>query len=701
MKKTIAIVSIALAAVIVSLLAGRWSLVKSFGLKSLDRQFARNADPGLASKKIILVEVDQASLDHFEKDNIAFPWPRSLYNPIINYASAGGARAILFDILFNNISPYGMEVDEEFASAIRDNGKVSLAAAFMKNRTGKETKALDKRFTIPYEGVAPDGYLKNGVSLPLPAILEAVHRVGTVIFRPDSDGVYRRVALAVKYGDELAPALFAVPVFDTADKVEFTDGGVNIGKYSIPLDENGDMLINYLGSRGTYQRYPAAAVISSAIMEQSGQEPTVPKQVFKDSVVIVGYTAPGLFDLKPNPLSPVSPGIEIYASALDTILGKRHIRILGSGWLHAIAFAGALAVSAGVLLIPSVIVVGFVVAIAAWIPFILSSVGFSNGMWINLVPVEIAVFVSLAGSAIWKYETEGKKKREIHRAFGYYVSPAVIEQMLAEPERLKLGGEKKRLTLLFSDLEGFTPLSERLEPKKLVELLNEYTTLMANTVTAYDGTVDKYIGDAVMAFWGAPLDQDDQEIKACYCALLSQEKLEQMSRRLVSEGLPPVNIRIGLNSGECVVGNMGSETRFDYTALGDPVNQAARLEGLNKIYGTKILAAEPTWEIAKKNITGREIDFLKVKGKDEPVRVFEIVARRGRETEAQLRLIKNYEPVWQAYKQRRWDDVIELAGIALNEAPDGPTQVLLDRAVTYKQNPPPDDWDGSFRHTSK
>jgi len=701
MKKTIAIVSISMAAVMVSLLAGRWSLVKSFGLKSLDRQFARNADPKRASEKIILVEVDQASLDHFEKDNIAFPWPRSLYNPIISYATSGGAKAILFDILFNNISPYGMEVDEEFSATIKNSGKVSLAAAFTRNRADKEIKALDERFTIPYEGKAPKIYSRNMVSPPLPVILEAVHRIGTVIFKPDGDGVYRRVAPAIEYGGELAPALFAVPVFDTADKVEFTDNGINIGKYSIPLDENGEMLINYLGPRGTYQRYPAAAVISSAIMEQSGQEPTVPKQVFKDAVVIVGYTAPGLFDLKPNPLSPVSPGIEIYASALDTILGKRHIRTLGASRLHAIAFVGALAVSAGVLLIPSVVVVGFVVALAAWIPFILSSVGFSSGMWINPVAVEIAVFVSLAGSAIWKYETEGKKKREIRRAFGYYVSPAVIEQMLDEPERLKLGGEKRRLTLLFSDLEGFTPLSEKLEPKKLVELLNDYTTLMADTITSYDGTVDKYIGDAVMAFWGAPMDQENPETKACHCALQSQEKLEQMSRRLVGEGLPPVNIRIGLNSGECVVGNMGSETRFDYTALGDPVNQAARLEGLNKVYGTKILAAEPTWEIAKKSITGREIDFLKVKGKDEPVRVFEIIARRGRETEAQLRLIKNYGPVWQAYKQRRWDDVIELAGVALSETPDGPTQVLLDRAMTYKRNPPPDDWDGSFRHTSK
>jgi len=687
--------------VLLTLLAGDIPLIRNFGLKSLDRQFHRHADPAAASRKIVLVEVDQASLDHFEQDNIAFPWPRSLYNPIIRYATGAGAKAVLFDILFNNISPYGLAVDEQFAGAIRDSGRVGLAAAFVSRKNATPDAALAERFGVAFEGAAPAALKKNRVSAPLPAILEATAHIGTVIFEPDPDGVYRRVAPGVVYGGRLVPSLFAIPAFAGAATVRFSGEGLALGKRVIPLDKEGRMIINYTGPRGSYPRYPAAAVISSMMQEQMGQTPDIPKEAFKDAVVIVGYTAPGLFDLKPNPLSPVSPGIEIYAAALDTILADRHIRIMDPASLYALAFAGALAVAAGVLLVPYVAGSAAIALIVGWVLLLLCDRAFAGGLWVNLVPLESAALLSLIGAAVWRYQTEGKQKRQIHKAFAHYVSPAVVTQMLAEPGRLGLGGEKRKLTLLFSDLEGFTTLSERLDAHELVSILNEYTTLMADTITSFDGTLDKYIGDAVMAFWGAPLDSDDQAVNACRSALSGLEQLDAMSARLVSEGLTPVNMRIGLNTGECVVGNMGSAARFDYTALGDPVNQAARLEGLNKFYGTRILAAEPTWREVKDEMIGREIDFLKVKGKDEPVRVYEIMAEKGRETPGQARLIERYNQALAAYKERRWDEVIALAGPVLDEVNDGPTRVLLERAQKFMATPPPPDWDGSYKHTSK
>lgn len=699
-NRAVAAMGLALAAAIITIALGRLGIVQDFSLKALDWNFKLAADSSRVERRIILIEVDQASLDHFEEDNVAWPWPRSLYNPIIDYASAGGAKAILFDVLFNNLAPYGHDVDLDFAAAIKKSGRVGLAAAFGSGRKGMNADVT--RFTFPFQGKAPETMISNGmVSLPMTEIINAAASIGDVHISPDRDGVYRRVPLGVIHEGRLAPALFAIPVFmEGNEAIGFTAGGMAIGKKHIPLDADGKMMVNFTGPRKSYRRYAAAEVIASAMMEAAGEKPQIPKEAFRDSYLILGYTAPGLYDLKPSPLSSESPGMEINAAALDTLLNNRFLVPISQAGLYGLAFAGALIVCAAFFYLPWAVAAG--ASLAAMGGLIgLSAAAFSRLTVIDPVPPVSSALLAVIFSALWKYQTEGKRKREIRKAFSYYVSPKVVNQMLAEPERLKLGGERRELTILFADLEGFTTISERLDPKDLFSLMNGFTTMMADTITEYDGAVDKYIGDAVMAFWNAPLDQEGHQALAILAALTCRRRLLVMREDILARGLPAVDMRIGINSGVCMVGNMGSGKRFNYSALGDPVNTASRLEGLCKAYGVGSLVAEITWAAAESEVFGREIDVLMVKGKDKPTRVFEIMAARGEQTPEQIQLAEEYTRLLELYRARRWKDAERNAKESLERVKDGPTWTLLARVRHFMESPPPEDWDGSFKHTTK
>ena len=321
------------------------STFQAYGLKTLDIQFAIAANPKKADPRIIMIDVDQASIDHFEKDNISFPWPRSLYNPLIEYCKAGGAKAIIFDILFNDSSPYGEDVDREFADAMAKAGNVYLAAAFTSE--GETDKAIAERFGAPLLGVAPEAILRRGVSAPIGGLLDSAAGIGSVTFKPDPDGVYRRILPVISYGGRMVPALYLAPLVSKEKPVEFGDRSLAIGGTAIPIGDDSNAMINFHGPRGTYARYSAAGVITSALLEGK-QAPSVSRDVFKDAYVIVGYTAQGLFDLKATPLSAVSPGAEIYAAALDNTLNGDYITPLPKWALASLVFALALAVSFGV-----------------------------------------------------------------------------------------------------------------------------------------------------------------------------------------------------------------------------------------------------------------------------------------------------------------------------------------------------------------
>ncbi|MBI4345488.1 MAG: adenylate/guanylate cyclase domain-containing protein, partial [Elusimicrobia bacterium] len=295
--------------------------------------------------------------------------------------------------------------------------------------------------------------------------------------------------------------------------------------------------------------------------------------------------------------------------------------------------------------------------------------------------------------AAYNYVVEGRERRYIKRAFGLYLSPEVVDRIADDPKSLKLAGERREISLFFSDIEGFTTLSETLEPERLAAVMNEYLTAMTDIILESGGTLDKYIGDAIMAFWNAPLDCSDHAVRACRAALLNQEKMAELRLRFKAQGLPPLRVRIGLNTGLASVGNMGSTKRFSYTAMGDEVNLASRLEGVNKQYGTFILLSENTRRLAADAIETRELDFIKVKGKNKPMRVYELLGLKGSVDSERLARARGFEEGLAAYRARRFD---EAERVWRGLEGDEPAGFFLERIERLRAEPPAADWDGSY-----
>jgi adenylate cyclase len=687
---------IALVATVAAFLVSLIPAAESASLRGLDLLHAVAADPDDADPRIVMVEVDQASLNHFADDDIPFPWPRSLYNPVVAYAAAGGAKGVLFDILFTGETPFGPAVDASFADAIEDAGNVTLAAAFFRGESGRVVD-LPPRFGRPYTGAPPDRIATATVEAPLPILVDAAAALGSVTNDPDVDGVYRRVRPVRTYQGRAVPSLTTAPLMGEGP-VRFVDGGLYLGDRFVPTDDDGSYLLRYHGGRDTYRSYPIAAVISSYMQAQAGETPAIPPDAFKDAYVIVGYTATGLYDLKPTPLSPVSPGPMVHAVLLDNLLNGDGIRIAPVAVAVALGFAGASLIAAGTLAWGPIAVGATMVATAtALFGATLALMG--AGWWVDLLGVEFPPTLALMGAALYRYRTEGVRRRQLSHAFGHYLSPAMVAKVAADPDSLKLGGERRELTVFFCDLAGFTSLSERLSPEELVGVLNDYTSAVTDVILEREGTVDKFIGDAVMAFWNAPADQPDHAVRGVDAALAAVAGLARLNVKLAQRNLPQVAMRVGVNSGPCVVGNMGSARRFNYTAIGDPVNEASRFEGLNKAYATGILAAEPTVAACDGRFFVRQVDYLTVKGKERPVMAYEVMARTGEETPEQRWIKDAYESALALYRDRKWDEAA--AALAPIGGIDPTARLLADRIGRYRLSPPPADWNGAYAHTAK
>jgi adenylate cyclase len=302
---------------------------------------------------------------------------------------------------------------------------------------------------------------------------------------------------------------------------------------------------------------------------------------------------------------------------------------------------------------------------------------------------------------VYRYITEEREKKKIRGAFQYYLTASVINEMLKDPTKLKLGGDKKALSVLFSDIRGFTSISEKLTPEELVHLLNEYLTAMTDIVFKYDGLLDKYMGDAIMAVYGAPLDQPDHPVRACRTALDMLKELKNLQKKWADEGRPVLNIGIGVNSGDMVVGNMGSQMRFDYTVMGDSVNLGSRLEGINKEYGTNIVISEYTYAAVKDVLACRELDSVRVKGKKLPVKIYELLCEK-KDAATHKAFLRLFETGLEQYKQARWDEAIAVFRQVLElKSGDPPSELYIRRCEDLRENPPPLPWDGVFEMTKK
>jgi adenylate cyclase len=447
-----------------------------------------------------------------------------------------------------------------------------------------------------------------------------------------------------------------------------------------------------------YRAYSIGAVLRSYAERREGRPPLLAPELFRDKIVFIAGTAAGTYDLRVTPLSAFTPGVLVHMTATDNLLHGGSLRVPPAAVFPATIVVLAVATSLTfVLLSRWAVKLGIIAAVAAGYYGIAVHAFTAHRLWLHLAWPEAAVALAYAGTATIEYFTEGRRRRQLRVVFDRYMGADVVEEITRNPDRVRLGGERRELTVFFSDVAGFTTLSEKLAPEALVELVNEYLAEMTAVIFHYRGNVNKYLGDGIMALFGAPLDDREHARLACFAALQSQEVLQRLRDRWREAGRPELHARIGINTGALVVGNVGSSVRMEYTVMGDSANLASRLEGANKFYGTRILLGPRTYESARAFIEAREVDLLRVKGKYEPVQVYELLSRQGMLRPEQRSMLDQYAAGLQAYKARRFADAIERFEGALRVMPtDGPARLYVERSRSYVATPPAADWDGVY-----
>lgn len=396
-------------------------------------------------------------------------------------------------------------------------------------------------------------------------------------------------------------------------------------------------------------------------------------------------------------------GAEVHANAFLTLLNKHFLQKAGPYLTFGIAllFCFLMVVATVRFGFVGEAIVAFVLLLSTWI------LGFylfaAQGIWLPVWSITISVVFAYFSTSIYQAFTEEKNKKQIKSMFSRYAPPAYVDELVKDPTKLELGGEEKEISILFSDIEGFTTISESLSPRKLIELLNDYLNTMTHLIFNQGGSLDKYIGDAIVAVFGAPLPQNEHALHACYAALDMQKALVEFRQRTTAMGLPVVRSRVGINTGNVVFGNIGSDIRYDYTGIGDHMNLASRLEGANKEYGTYIMISEFTYNQVRERVIVRDLDLIVVKGKSKPVKVYELLGRANEPLpEAQRKMVEHYQEGIALYRNRKWEEAIKKFDQALTHShTDEASKIYIHRCKELIANPPGADWDGSFHMTSK
>ena len=574
------------------------------------------------SEDICFIELDQASLDWASEEmGWAWPWPRSAYGDIVNYFTMANANSLVFDVLFTEPSVYGPEDDQAFAEACEKNGKV-IQTIYEDGNTGKSL-------------------------YPVSPIKEATAGFGVINSAMDDDDIIRRAKLFFNIDGKTFTSLGYEAFLSgfSKDLEEANSQNQDISQLTIDtfstnfsfLEDDGSVYLRFQSSIDDYLPYRASDILESYYAILRGEEPLIPPENFEDTYTFFAFYAPGLFDICSVPNNQVYPGVGVHITLLDNLLNQQFITkspwYISLIWILILSVLGTLTVlisekqkSTKKTMLSIILIPSFIVGVIIGASFGLFILGF----WIPLIIPLFAYLFSFFGCFIFSYSQEGKQRRFIKSAFSQYVSPTVIENLIQNPSSLKLGGEKRRLSIFFSDIQGFTSISENIPPEELTEFLNDFLSEMSNIILKYGGTIDKYEGDAIVAFWNAPTNVENHEICALEAALECQNLLENMRATYTYRLGSPVYMRIGLNTGDAVVGNLGSRERFDYTMIGDSVNLAARLEGLNKEFGTYTMCSKNLKEAAEKinpSLLWRELGRVAVVGKKTAVTVYEPLSK--------------------------------------------------------------------------
>ena len=547
---------------------------------------------------------------------------------------------------------------------------------------------------------------------PVQVIGAKAERLGFFNVEPDTDGVIRRVPLAWWLDGQVVPSLDLaaiaaatgtrsndiVPVSflesePQLEKILLNTQGGKGDVVSIPVQPDGTMLVDFHGPDGAFQYVSLVDLF----------EKTFPPGTFKDRVVLAGVTAIATHDHRVTPFDDFTPGVEIHAAAIENVLsGKLLFR---PWWATIIEFALLLGIAYGLGSMFSrvdarISIAAYVLAAAGYFAFDYAL--FRGGFVLTSAIPQLQLLLTFIGTTSYRYFTETKEKERVRNTFKFYLDAAVMEQMLKQPDKLTLGGDKKELSVLFSDIRGFTTISERLPPEKLSEMLNQYLTPMTNLVFQNGGTLDKYMGDAVMCFFGAPIEQPDHALRACRTALDMMAGLATLREKWRAEGLPDIDIGIGVNTGNMVVGNFGSAQRGAYTVMGDNVNLASRLEGTNKEYGTNVIISEFTHAKVQGQVAVRELGAVRVKGKRLPVKIYELLAVGPMPAEHAPFVKAFTEGLELRYPGRRFAEAAERFREALALRPgDLTSERYLEECEKLAHEAPADGWDGVYEMKTK
>ena len=599
---------------------------------------------------IVIVAIDDKSLQELGR----WPWPRDRFATVLNDLNQSAVIGI--DVSFFEPA----EGDSTLADSLNKTGNVVLAMEYTS-------------FTHSNGELFGASLLTPTTTLGTPRV---DFQIGFVNLFTDSDGVTR----------SFIPHITGVENHDHISVVvaeEFLRNTIDIGSTR--------MLIHYFAPPGGYEYISFSDVYNNKINSS----------YFNGKIVLIGATASDLHDDAIVPISnQAMPGVEINANLIQSILTREFLYYQDD--MSAIGVVFLFALLTGLLLFRLRIHIATILLAVLAIVYVFFSIFlFHSGVIMNILYPLVAIVLVYVVLVVIYYLTEERSRKWITSVFGKYVSPVVIDNLIKNPDRIKLGGEKRNITIFFSDIRGFTSLSEKLDPEELVRLLNEYLTEMTSIILKDQGLVDKYMGDSIMAFWGAPLDQPNHAEMACSSSLDMTAKLTELQKKWKHEGIPSFTIGIGLNSGDAIVGNMGSLNRFDYTVTGDHVNIASRMEGLNKIYGTTIIISENTYRIVKDTFETRKLDAVKVKGKKKPIFIYELLSRKGGLSKKQRDFVASYESSLELYFQKKWKPALKSFQQTLKLMDDKAAQVLCARCQEFIQNPPSKDWDGVWEMETK
>jgi adenylate cyclase len=616
--------------------------------KSLDWRFRAFTEPGRASRDIVIVALDDTSfasrdmLDNFGR----WPWRRKLYAGLVHYLNEWGARAIAVDILFQGADPHEGD-DAQFAAALGERKNVVLAcalnmSAFLETDPSAQEELRLKLapLVLPVQQeTSLDLRPYSGIDLAQDDFLRASPHSGSISIQSDPDGPVRTVTPLFRFRNTYLPSFpLAVAALALGDQTELrvASGPVlHFAGRKVPLDKQGRMLVRWYGPAMTYRHYSVWKVFNSALAFENGEKPEIPPEAFRGKIVLIGATATGASDFRPTAFSETYPGVEIHATVIDNLLQGDFLRAADPRWTDAAVIGLALLMAGVVYGFNSALIYMLLALLAGLAYFALVCTLFrAQNLWVAMVPPLAAGTLSFTGSTLTRYATEGREKRKYRKTLLKYLSPQLVETIMQDFSWESLRAEKRDLTVLFSDIRGFTSISEKLAPEAVVKTLNEHLNMMVSVIFKYGGTLDKFVGDCVMAFWGAPLAQPNHAELAARAALEMIEGLEKLNQKWQSEGRPTLKIGVGINSGEMLFGNIGSEQRMDFTVIGDNVNLGSRLESATKDLHASIVISDATYQRVRDLVEVHPLGEIAVKGKEQHILVYELV---GMKDDAQRR----------------------------------------------------------------